>query len=564
MRRRRPTSRHIDRSRHSLPPLIQALEVRQLLTVPTVDYGVYDGIATETGSGEPADTAGFYFTIVNGEGPVTIHYTLSGGTATEGSDYQSIARSVTIPGGSTVAHVEIVPIDDVLDEDDETVVLWIEHRPNDYFVQPSAPSFSVTIRDNDPSGPQTAQVRIEATDPKAAEPDNTTQANPDKGRFTITRTGDTSSSLTVAYTVGGTATAGADYVALAGTVTIPVGQSSVTIDVTPKHDTAKEFDETVKVTLEPRPSYGYTIVGGPATVRIADNDGDRGRPKTDNNRDRDNGPMSPLSPYDQPPINIGAPPCPDPGIDSQTGQMNYSPSGNGQPFCEAPRPGYSTHTNPHPIVTVEWALPADSPVPDKIVATLDFGGIVGTPIHYSTAGLVPGQTVLFVMQVDASALPTGRHDYAIDLQAYFGSEISTHTITGASEVFNRIDSPYGNRWWIGDLDRIVPAAGGVSLIRGDATAGWFADDGAGGYITPDGSSSRLARRAGASGWVLTHKDGGRSEFAANGLLTARVDRNGNQTTYAYIDGDGDGHAEELGQATDPYGRIATYTYSGGL
>ncbi|SIO13416.1 RHS repeat-associated core domain-containing protein [Singulisphaera sp. GP187] len=561
MRRpRRPASRRIDRSRHGLPPLIQALEVRQLLTVPTVDYGPYsNGSETQTG---PADTAAFHFWIVNGEGPVTIYYTISG-TATEGLDYQSIARSVTIPGGSSDAYVEITPIDDALDEDDETVVLSIEHRPNDYLVQPSAPSFSVTIHDNDTSEPQPAEVRIEATDPKAAEPNNTTQANPDKGRFTITRTGDTSSSLTVEYTVSGTATAGTDYTTLAGTVTIPVGQTSVTIDVTPKHDTLKELDETVKVTLKPRPSYGYTVVGNPATVTIADNDSNRGRPTTDNNRDRDNGPMGPMSPYDQPPLNIGAPPCPTPGINPQTGQMDYSPSGNGQPFCEAPRPDYSNHTNPHPIVSVEWTLPDSGPVPDKIVATLNFGGIVGTPIHYSTAGLVPGQTVLFVMQVNASALPTGHYDYAIDLEASFGSELSTYTITGAREIFNRIDSPYGNRWWIGDLDRIVPAAGGVALIRGDATAGWFADDGAGGYITPEGSSSRLAH-AGAGGWVLTHKDGGRSEFNASGLLTARVDRNGNATTYAYVDGDGDGVAGELGQATDPYGRVATYTYSGGL
>ncbi len=95
----------------------------------------------------------------------------------------------------------------------------------------------------------------------------------------------------------------------------------------------------------------------------------------------------------------------------KNGQMNYSPSGNGQPYCEAPRSSNANHTNPHPIVSVEWTLPDDRlEVPDKIVATLDFGGEVGKPIHYSTDGLVPGQTVLFVMQVDASELPTGRYD----------------------------------------------------------------------------------------------------------------------------------------------------------
>jgi hypothetical protein len=43
------------------------------------------------------------------------------------------------------------------------------------------------------------------------------------GVFTVTRTGDTTADLTVNYTVGGTATADADYAALSGSVTIPAG-----------------------------------------------------------------------------------------------------------------------------------------------------------------------------------------------------------------------------------------------------------------------------------------------------------------------------------------------------
>ena len=42
------------------------------------------------------------------------------------------------------------------------------------------------------------------------------------GLFTVTRTGSTTASLTVAYSTSGTATNGTDYTTLTGTVVIPV------------------------------------------------------------------------------------------------------------------------------------------------------------------------------------------------------------------------------------------------------------------------------------------------------------------------------------------------------
>ena len=51
------------------------------------------------------------------------------------------------------------------------------------------------------------------------------EAGPSAGRFTFSRTGNTSASLTVRYTVNGTATADTDYMALPETVTIPAGTS---------------------------------------------------------------------------------------------------------------------------------------------------------------------------------------------------------------------------------------------------------------------------------------------------------------------------------------------------
>ena len=66
------------------------------------------------------------------------------------------------------------------------------------------------------------------------------EAGTETGIFTVTRQGDTTDLLVVDYTVGGTATAGADYAPLSGHVTIPAGQASTTLGVFPVDDAETE------------------------------------------------------------------------------------------------------------------------------------------------------------------------------------------------------------------------------------------------------------------------------------------------------------------------------------
>ena len=94
------------------------------------------------------------------------------------------------------------------------------------------------------------QVTATASTPQAAE------AGTKPGVFTVARTGDTSLPLDVHYTVGGTAVAGTDYVALSGAVTIQSGASSATVVVTPVDDGAYEPDETVTLAVSTDAAYG--------------------------------------------------------------------------------------------------------------------------------------------------------------------------------------------------------------------------------------------------------------------------------------------------------------------
>jgi putative intracellular protease/amidase len=117
-----------------------------------------------------------------------------------------------------------------------------------------------------PTVPPPAVVTIRATDPTAGEIGGNTAT------FTVTRAGgQLTQPLTVGYTVGGTATAGRDYVALSGSVVIPAGATSAAITVTPVDDPTDEPDETVTLTLRASTAYqlGSTTAG---TATIADND----------------------------------------------------------------------------------------------------------------------------------------------------------------------------------------------------------------------------------------------------------------------------------------------------
>ncbi len=114
--------------------------------------------------------------------------------------------------------------------------------------------------------PSLPQVTISVADGTAGEP------GPDPGSFTVTRTGDTSATLQVNFSVTGTATNGSDYQTISSPITIPAGQTSALLAITPIDDSFVESSENVTVSLAS--GSGYTV-GSPssATLAIQDDDG---------------------------------------------------------------------------------------------------------------------------------------------------------------------------------------------------------------------------------------------------------------------------------------------------
>lgn len=205
---------------------------------------------------EPATNGTFTFQS-NGTftGNVIIRYTLSG-TATSGVDYTAPSGQVSINGnGSNTATVTIPIVNDALPEDTETIVLKI--TPDPAYVVYNDGTASMRLKDDDSTG---IAVSTHSTVP--AEPSTASS-------FYLSREG-TTGSLTINYTITGTATNGVDYQTVSGTATIADAQSGVDVPITPIDDALVEGSETITLTLAPGTGYGAEVSS--ATLYLTDND----------------------------------------------------------------------------------------------------------------------------------------------------------------------------------------------------------------------------------------------------------------------------------------------------
>jgi RHS repeat-associated protein len=112
-------------------------------------------------------------------------------------------------------------------------------------------------------------ISILTNDADAAETKTGETANP--GQFTLTRTGDLTQTLTVNYTLSGTANNSTDYQTLPGTVTFTAGKDTATIDLNVIDDNIFEGTETVTLSLTANPAYIIPAAPSPS-INIADND----------------------------------------------------------------------------------------------------------------------------------------------------------------------------------------------------------------------------------------------------------------------------------------------------
>ncbi|WP_165503654.1 Calx-beta domain-containing protein, partial [Pedobacter hiemivivus] len=202
-------------------------------------------INSTTNASEPGTNGLFtvsYPTGITSSEATLVTYTISG-TAVNGTDYTTIPVTVTIPAYANSANINIPVINDQIIEPTETVGLTLTLADNTSFnptVNGTLAAIDIADDDNNPAN---NRIILNA---------GTNGAEPvSPGQFTVGfPTGYTSSEETIVnYLVTGTATSGADYTAISGTVIIPANSGPVPINIAVLDDNIIEGTETVAITL---------------------------------------------------------------------------------------------------------------------------------------------------------------------------------------------------------------------------------------------------------------------------------------------------------------------------
>ncbi|GCL48869.1 hemolysin-type calcium-binding region protein [Microcystis aeruginosa NIES-3804] len=235
---------------------------------------LYGGNGNDTLQGTDGGT-GDFDELVGGSGSdrfiladTTKTFYDDGLTATEGtSDYATIADFSTI---DDTIQLRGSSSDYLLSVDGSTTKLYINKPGSEadeliaYISNQTALSLTASYFSY-VSSPTLPSITL-AVAPSSVTEDGTTNLV-----YTFTRTGVTTNSLTVNYTVEGTATNGTDYASIPTSVTFAAGSSTATVTVDPTADTIVEADETVALTLTAGTDYtiGTTT---PVTGTITNDD----------------------------------------------------------------------------------------------------------------------------------------------------------------------------------------------------------------------------------------------------------------------------------------------------
>jgi Ca2+-binding RTX toxin-like protein len=196
--------------------------------------------AAETATGVTPNLGVFTLTRLGGNinQPLTVTYSLTG-TATNGTDYTTVANNVIFAAGSNTATVTLTPIDDTIFEGTETAILTLVNGTA--YTLGTTTNATVSIADNDlqPTANLSAtQTIVEGN------------TNPQNVTYTVTLSNTSTQAITVNYaTADGTAKAGLDYTSTTGSLTFNPGVKTQVINIPILNDALNEANETFNINL---------------------------------------------------------------------------------------------------------------------------------------------------------------------------------------------------------------------------------------------------------------------------------------------------------------------------
>ncbi len=168
---------------------------------------------------------------------VTIPLTVTG-TASNPQDYTLSAASITILAGQQSGYTTLTLVNDLLDEDNETVVFALD-LSSSLNLSPGNPvSITLQINDEDPTPTVTWSAATQSADESVGAMTATATLSAVSGR-----------AITVPFSVGGTAGNPGDYTITSSPLTIPAGSPNGAVTITVVGDSQSESNKTVVVSM---------------------------------------------------------------------------------------------------------------------------------------------------------------------------------------------------------------------------------------------------------------------------------------------------------------------------
>ncbi|MCB1176837.1 MAG: hypothetical protein KDK36_04570, partial [Leptospiraceae bacterium] len=192
---------------------------------------------------------------------VTVDYSVSGGTASFGSDYNLSSGTLTFNPGTATQYINLSIVDDSIFEDNETIEILLSNGGNATVAGNVIHTYTIINDDNPPS--------VEFNTISSSGLESITSVN-----IPVSLSAVAGKSLSIDYAVtGGTATGGGnDYTLASGTLVFNEGVTSLNIPMVIKDDSITEENETIIISLA-NPTGG--VVSGSNTTftyTIIDND----------------------------------------------------------------------------------------------------------------------------------------------------------------------------------------------------------------------------------------------------------------------------------------------------
>jgi hypothetical protein len=225
-------------------------------------------VATQPNAAEPATDGEVTITRTGSTANALVVPFRTTGSATRGADYvlqtngvTVTANAVTIPSGSDSVVVTVKVQDDSIGEPTEQAYIVLAGNPAAYDIGLNAYAIVEIADDGDVPGATVVAAKAFAYEPNAVNP----------ARIEVRFGNATFQTVTVNYTVSGTAVAGTDYVTLPGSVTINAGETVGAIPIVPIDNAIIDGNRTVIVTLASGTGY---VLGATtnATATIRDDD----------------------------------------------------------------------------------------------------------------------------------------------------------------------------------------------------------------------------------------------------------------------------------------------------